>query len=79
MLTFKNRLVKNLNISGVDYSDYPDFCDAFFDYAEWENGTPLTDHELKLLTEQYCAIVNEMACENVIEAAESAYDYATDR
>lgn len=27
--------------------DYPDFCDAFISYAEWKDGTPLTDDELE--------------------------------
>ena len=43
MLSFKGRIVKHVEIEGVDHSDHPDYCDAYFCYAEWENGTPLTD------------------------------------
>lgn len=28
-------------------SDYPKFCDAYFEYAEDENGSPLTEAELE--------------------------------
>ncbi len=28
-----------VEVDGVDMNDYPDFCDAYIDYAE---GTPLT-------------------------------------
>ena len=30
MISFKNRIVNNLEIEGVYISDYPDFCDAYF-------------------------------------------------
>jgi hypothetical protein len=38
-------------IDGVNDDDYPDFCDAYFSYAEWAvDGTPLTDEQLEKLT-----------------------------
>lgn len=59
--------VENLEVDGVDTKDYPDFCDAFFSYAEWkENGDELTDEQLDWLTENYPEIVNEMAFEKWI-------------
>ena len=36
----------SIEIGGVDPNDYPDFADAFIEYAEYEDGTPLTDEEL---------------------------------
>lgn len=33
-------------IQGIDMNDYPDFCDAYIDYAEWDDGEELTDDEL---------------------------------
>jgi hypothetical protein len=38
---------KSIEIENVDMKDYPDFCDAFISYAEWQDGTPLTDDELE--------------------------------
>jgi hypothetical protein len=38
--------LQNVSFDGVDTRDYPDFCDAFIDYAEYEDGTPLTEDEL---------------------------------
>lgn len=59
--------VENLEVDGVDTKDYPDFCDAYFCYAEWkENGDELTDEQLDWLTENYPEIVNEMAFEKWI-------------
>jgi hypothetical protein len=79
MVSFKNRLVKNLEIDGVNYSDYPDFCDAYFCNAEWENGTPLTNSELEELTEERGDVVNAMAFDNTHSAAEDRYDCMMDR
>jgi hypothetical protein len=38
--------ITNIEIDGINFKDYPDFCDAFISYAEYEDGTPLTDEEL---------------------------------
>lgn len=51
-----------VEIDGVDTTDFPDFCDAFFCYAEI-NGRPLTDDELLELGENYPEILGEMAYE----------------
>ena len=43
-----SRQVINLKVEGVDRSDYPDFCDAYFSYGEWEDtDIPLTEQELE--------------------------------
>ncbi len=54
-----------VEVDGVDSKDYPDFCDAFFSYAE-HNGRPLEDDELIELTIKYPDILNEMAYESII-------------
>lgn len=74
MLMFKGRVVKNLEVDNVDMRDFPDFCDACFSYAEFENGTPLTDSELEQLTEANYDVVNEMALDYCYGAAEDAYE-----
>lgn len=59
--------VENIEVDGVDTGDYPDFCDAFFNRAQWkESGDELTDDELELLGEQYPELLNEMAYEHYI-------------
>ena len=74
MLMFNGRLVKSLEIEGANMDDYPDFCDAYFSYAEYENGTPLTDSELEKLTLEHGDVVNEMAHDCMTGWADDAYD-----
>jgi hypothetical protein len=38
--------LQNVVISGIDFSDANDFCDAYIEYAEDEHGIPLTEEEL---------------------------------
>lgn len=66
--------IGSLEIDGVDSSDYPDFCDAYFSYAEFEDGDELTDDELNDLTDQHSDVVNMMAHEDCVGQAEDAYD-----
>ena len=40
---------RSLEFEDVDLRDYPDFSDAYVSYAEYEDGTALTDEELELL------------------------------
>ena len=58
---FKNRAVRHdsITIDGIDTSDYPDFSDAFINYAEWEDGTELSQAELEEFAEANTSIPNE--------------------
>ena len=38
-----------IEFEGIDPADYPDFTDSYIVYAEYEDGTPLTEEELELL------------------------------
>jgi hypothetical protein len=40
--------ITNVELGGIDTSDYPDFCDAFIESAEID-GVELTDEELNEL------------------------------
>ena len=40
-------MIFNIEWDDVDLGDYPDFSDAYISYAEWEDGTPLTEEELE--------------------------------
>ena len=37
--------ISNIELGGIDHNDYPDFCDAFIESAEYD-GVKLTDSEL---------------------------------
>jgi hypothetical protein len=37
--------ITNIELGGIDTNDYPDFCDAFIESAEYD-GVELTDEEL---------------------------------
>lgn len=37
--------IQNIEIGGVDSTDYPDYCNAFIEYAEYLDGTELTDDD----------------------------------
>lgn len=39
------RKLESVEVDGINSRDYPDFCDAYIDYAEID-GRPLTDKEL---------------------------------
>ena len=42
--------ITNVEIEGIDYADYPDFCDAFISSAEY-NGKPMTEEQIDKLSE----------------------------
>jgi hypothetical protein len=64
MIIFKGKKVVDLQVDGADSKDYPDFCDAYFSYACYEDGTPLTDDELSEITDLHGDVVNKMAFES---------------
>lgn len=69
-MQLNGRKVKNPEVDGVDADDYPDFCDAFFSYAEYEDGTPLNDEELELLGEEFPDALNQMAAEQMNDSVD---------
>ena len=44
------KLIDNIEVDGIDYNDYPDFCDAFISEATYD-GKPMTDEQLDELNE----------------------------
>jgi hypothetical protein len=42
--------ITNVEFEGIDYSDYPDFCDAYIVSAELD-GVPMTEAQLEALNE----------------------------
>lgn len=66
-MKLNNRNVVDAEIDGVDSRDYPDFCDAYFCYAVWEDTKEeLTDKELEQLTNECGGTINEMAFERYL-------------
>lgn len=49
-LNLELRKIENIVIDGIDHKDYPDYCDAFIESADYE-GRELTDEELDELNE----------------------------
>jgi hypothetical protein len=76
-MQLNGRDIKNAEVDGVDSSDYPDFCDAFFSYAEYEDGTPLSDEELEQLGDEHGEMINQLALDKCNDEAD--YDYDQDR
>lgn len=50
-----------LEVAGIDFRDYPDFCDAHFSEAKFKDGTPLDDDQLAILSEYYPEVIHERA------------------
>ena len=47
----KNLDLSSVSIAGVDMADAFDFCDAFIDSAQWEDGSWLGYDELQIIME----------------------------
>jgi hypothetical protein len=64
-LQLNGRTVVDARVDGIDMSDYPDFCDAYFESACYEDGTALTDDELNDLTDQNPEALHEMVYDQI--------------
>lgn len=49
-----------LEITNIVAADYPDFCDAYFCNAKFEDGTVLTEAQIDTLNAEYTHEVNRM-------------------
>ena len=65
MATLNGRKVIDMEVDGVDSRDFPDFSDAYFSYACYEDGTPLTDDELEELSEKCADVLWEKAYDSL--------------
>jgi hypothetical protein len=57
-MTIDFRLIDNVVVSGIDYKDYPDFCDAYIAEADY-NGEPMSDEMIEVLNYDYTDFVLE--------------------
>lgn len=48
--SFDYSKISNVELDGIDHSDYPDYCDAYIVSAEYD-GRPMTEDEIETLNE----------------------------
>jgi len=60
--------IRSIEVDGVDTRDYPDFSDSYATYAEFEDGTPLSDQELELLKDKHGDVVYQVVYDTLFEA-----------
>lgn len=63
--------VRSIEIDGIDPADRPDFSDAYITYAEFEDGTPLSEDELMRLEDENYGIVNDLIHDNQLDMDEA--------
>lgn len=62
------KYIYDIEVDGVNTTDYPDFCDAYFSAARWEDtDEELTESELDELADLYPEMLNEMAFNKCIQ------------
>tara|TARA_R110000737_G_scaffold331760_1_gene348242 strand:- start:434 stop:646 length:213 start_codon:yes stop_codon:yes gene_type:complete len=61
--TWKNIDKGTIEIDDVQAWDYPDFCDAFISYAEYEDGTEASEEDI----EQWVVMTGDTFSEMVLE------------
>ena len=65
--------IGSIEIGGIDHNDYPDFSDAYVEYAESVNGYGLSEAECELLQDKYSDIIYDLIIDNVCCSAEPYY------
>jgi hypothetical protein len=57
-MTINLNLIDNVVVDGIDYNDYPDFCDAYIAKADYK-FQPMTQEMLDDLNTDYRDFVHE--------------------
>jgi hypothetical protein len=57
----------SITLGDVHTWDYPDFADAYIEYAEFNDGTPLSDEELNQLNDEMSDDINQLAHDSLYE------------
>tara|TARA_R100000329_G_scaffold22846_1_gene21958 strand:- start:1024 stop:1218 length:195 start_codon:yes stop_codon:yes gene_type:complete len=63
MTKFDFNKITNVVLDGLHHWDYPDYCDAFIDSADYD-GVEMTDEQLSELNEDY-ELVYELVWDNL--------------
>ncbi len=61
-LDFKK--IDNLEFDGIDFSDYPDFVDAFLVSADYD-GKEMTEEQIDYLNDEHRDFVNEQVFSSI--------------
>jgi len=56
--------IENMEFEGVDFSDYPDFVDAYLVSADID-GRELTEEEIDFLNDEHYEFVNESVFDSI--------------
>jgi hypothetical protein len=56
--------VDNLEFDGIDFSDYPDFVDAFLVSADYD-GKEMTEEQIDYLNDEHRDFVNEQVFSSI--------------
>jgi hypothetical protein len=63
MTKFNFDKITNVVLDGIYHWDYPDYCDAFIDSADYD-GKEMTDEQLDELNEDY-ELIHELVWANL--------------
>lgn len=63
MTKFDFKKITNVVLDGIFHWDYPDYCDAFIDSADYD-GKEMTDEQLDELNEDY-ELVHKLVWDNL--------------
>ena len=63
MTKFDFNKITNVVLDGIHHWDYPDYCDAFIDSADY-NGKEMTEEQLDELNEDY-ELIHELVWDNL--------------
>ena len=63
MTKFEYTKITNVVLDGIHHWDYPDYCDAFIDSADYD-GKEMTDDQLDELNEDY-ELIHELVWDNL--------------
>ena len=55
--------ISNVQVEGIDTNDYPDFCDAYIESADYDDRE-MTEDELEVLNQDGC-FINEAVFEKL--------------
>jgi hypothetical protein len=56
--------IENMEFEGVDFSDYPDFVDAYLISADYD-GKEMTEEQIDYINDEHYEFVNESVFESL--------------
>jgi hypothetical protein len=63
-MTIDFKLIDNVVVDGIDYNDYPDFCDAYIAEADYD-GKPMSDEMIEVLNYDHTDFILEQVYSNL--------------